>query len=45
MGILFFLLFFAGFVAVVLVTNAMFPLGLLELLVFVAHDFDFGLSS
>ena len=45
MGILFFLLFFVGLVAVVLLANAMFSLGLLELLVFVVHDFDFGLSS
>ena len=39
------LLCFVGLVAVVLLTNAMFSLGLLELLVFVAHDIDFGLSS
>ena len=37
--------FFVGFEAVTLVTNAMFSLGLLELLVFVAHGFDSGCSS
>ena len=35
-------LFFVGLVAVVLVTNDMISLGLLELLVSVAHGFDFG---
>ena len=35
-------LFYVGLVALVLVINAMFSLGLLELLVFVAHGFDFG---
>ena len=34
--------FVVGLVALVLVTNAMFSLGLLDLLVFVAHAFDFG---
>ena len=35
-------LFSVGLVALVLVTNAIFSLGLLELLVFVTHGFDFG---
>ena len=41
----FFESFFGGLVAVLFLTNAVFSLGLLELLVFVAHDFGFGLSS
>ena len=41
----FFESFFVGLVAILFLTNTVFSLKLLELLVFVAHDFDFELSS
>ena len=41
----FFESFFGRLVAVLFLTNVVFSLGLLELFVFVAHYFGFGLSS